>query len=94
ADDDVAALCLVPGIGKKTATRLLVELKNSLELPIDGVPGADSEGTPVHSALVEVQQALGGLGYSQDEVRAVLADLGGNDPAVLLREALQRLARA
>ena len=94
ADDDVAALCLVPGIGKKTATRLLVELKNSLELPIDGVPGADSKGTPVHSALVEVQQALGGLGYSQDEVRAVLADLGGNDPAVLLREALQRLARA
>ena len=46
------------------------------------------------SALVEVQEALGGLGYTPDEVRSVLADLGGDDPAVLLREALQRLARA
>jgi Holliday junction resolvasome RuvABC DNA-binding subunit len=42
----------------------------------------------------EVQEALGGLGYSPDEVRAVLVDLGGDDPSVLLREALQRLARA
>jgi hypothetical protein len=37
---------------------------------------------------------LGGLGYTSDEVRGVLVDLGGDDPAVLLREALQRLARA
>jgi len=94
ADDDVAALCLVPGVGKKTATRLLVELKNSLHLPIDGVP-ATGDGPGVgRSALVEVQEALGGLGYTPDEVRSVLADLGGDDPAVLLREALQRLARA
>jgi len=94
ADDDVAALCLVPGVGKKTATRLLVELKNSLDLPIDGVP-VNGDGSGVgRSALVEVQEALGGLGYTPDEVRSVLVDLGGDDPAVLLREALQRLARA
>jgi len=94
ADDDLAALCLVPGVGKKTAARLLVELKNSLDLPIDGVP-VTGDGTPVgRTAVSEVQEALGGLGYSPDEVRTVLVDLGGDDPAVLLREALQRLARA
>ena len=42
----------------------------------------------------ELREALGGLGYTPDEVRSVLVDLGGDDPAVLLREALQRLARA
>ena len=94
ADDDVAALCLVPGVGKKTATRLLVELKNSLDLPLDGVPVTDGVDAGPRSALAEVQEALGSLGYTPDEVRSVLADLGGNDPAILLREALQRLARA
>ncbi len=94
ADDNVAALCLVPGVGKKTATRLLVELKNSLDLPLDGVPVTDGVDAGPRSAVAEVQEALGGLGYTPDEVRSVLADLGGDDPAILLREALQRLARA
>ena len=94
ADDDLAALCLVPGVGKKTAARLLVELKNSLDLPIDGVPASDDDPRAGRSAVSEVQEALGGLGYTSDEVRGVLVDLGGDDPAVLLREALQRLARA
>ncbi len=94
ADDDLAALCLVPGVGKKTAARLLIELKNSLDLPIDGVPASDDDPREGRSAVSEVQEALGGLGYTSDEVRGVLVDLGGDDPAVLLREALQRLARA
>lgn len=94
ADNDLAALCLVPGVGKKTAARLLVELKNSLDLPIDGIASIVDGTTVGRTALSEVQEALGGLGYSPDEVRAVLVDLDGDDPAALLREALQRLARA
>jgi Holliday junction DNA helicase RuvA len=84
----------VPGVGKKTATRLLVELKASLDLPIDTVPADPADASAPRSALVEVQEALGGLGYTPDEVRSVLSDLGGDDPGVILREALQRLARA
>lgn len=94
ADNDLAALCLVPGVGKKTAARLLVELKNSLDLPIDGIASIVDGTTVGRTPLSEVQEALGGLGYSPDEVRAVLVDLDGDDPAALLREALQRLARA
>ncbi|MCH2411563.1 MAG: Holliday junction branch migration protein RuvA [Acidimicrobiales bacterium] len=94
AVDDAAALCLVPGIGKKTAARLLVDLKGTLDLPVDGVPAVAGNGGGPRSALVEVQEALGGLGYSPEEVRSVLADLAGDDPADLLREALRRLARA
>ncbi len=94
ADDDVAALCLVPGVGKKTAARLLVDLKGTLDLPVDVAVVAGDAPIAARSALAEVQEALAGLGYSSDEVRGVLADLAGDDPADLLREALRRLARA
>ncbi|MSW30025.1 MAG: Holliday junction branch migration protein RuvA, partial [Actinobacteria bacterium] len=33
ANDDIDALCLVPGVGKKTAARLLIELKSKLDIP-------------------------------------------------------------
>ena len=93
SDEDVAALCLVPGIGKKTASRLLIELRSALDMPVGGLPvGGEISGQP-RSALLEVQEALGGLGYTPEEVRLAVGDLVGDDPAVLLREALQRLAR-
>jgi Holliday junction DNA helicase RuvA len=92
ADDDVAALCLVPGVGKKTAVRLLVELKER----ITGAPAAadaTSVVSPMRSAHADVRDALAGLGYGPDEVRDVLADLpDGGDTSVLLKHALQRLA--
>ncbi len=50
ADDDIDALCLVPGVGKKTAARLLIELKSSLSRPvldaIGGEAGSSASGTP------------------------------------------------
>ena len=102
ATDDVAALCLVPKIGRKTAARLLVELKSRLDLPLDvstgdaragDTPAGASPNAPGISVRADVRDALAGLGYGGDEIRTVLADLPDDDDAgVLLKAALQRLA--
>ncbi len=89
-DDDVGALTLVPGVGKRTAQRLLVELKARLEVPALEPTDAPSGTT---SARAEVREALSGLGYQADEVRDVLAQLPPDGPVEdLLREALKLLA--
>jgi Holliday junction DNA helicase RuvA len=89
-DDDLDALTLVPGVGKRTAQRLLVELKARLEVP--NLDPAET-GAALSSARTEVRTALAGLGYQTDEVREVLAQLP-DDGAVedLLRDALKLLA--
>jgi Holliday junction DNA helicase RuvA len=97
ADDDVAALCLVPGVGKKTAARLLVELKSRLDVPEAGVVPAVAGSGPASvgpaTPVTDVRDALAGLGYSADEIRVATADLADDgDTAALLRQALRQLA--
>jgi Holliday junction DNA helicase RuvA len=88
-EDDLAALTMVSGVGKRTAQRLLVELKARLEVPeldiTDGVSGPAPRS--------EVRAALAGLGYAPDEVRDVVAQLPEEGSVEeLLREALKLLA--
>jgi holliday junction DNA helicase RuvA len=97
AEDDLAALCLVPGVGKKTAARLLIELKSRLSVPdLGDAPVASGSGPVVAgSARADVREALAGLGYTDAEVREAMADLPPDldaDAGLLLREALGRLA--
>lgn len=96
ADDDLDALCLVPGVGRKTATRLLVELKSRLDLGDLDLTRIEGDTTaPGASSRKDVHDALEGLGYGPDEIREVLHDLPcEGDSALLLRLALQRLAVA
>jgi holliday junction DNA helicase RuvA len=89
-DDDLAALTLVPGVGKRTAQRLLVELQARLDVPSLDRGAGD---TAASSSRAEVRTALAGLGYQSDEVRDVLAQLPDDGPVEdLLREALKLLA--
>ena len=96
AEDDVAALCLVPGVGKKTAARLVMELKSKLDLPEGeiAVPSGDSgQASASGDSRADVRIALEGLGYGADEIHAVLVDLPTEgDVGGLLKDALRRLA--
>jgi Holliday junction DNA helicase RuvA len=102
ATEDADALCLVPGIGKKTASRLLVELKTRLDLDPDldeavlAVVGGPGDAMPASAAARrDIRGALVGLGYGHDEVREALAVLPADGAAPdLLRVALRQLARS
>jgi Holliday junction DNA helicase RuvA len=93
-NNDVDALCSVPGIGKKTAAKLMVELQSRLDEPVIDlavVPEPPTDGTA--DPRNDVRTALAGLGYSADEIRGVVQNLPiDEDAEVLLREALRRLA--
>lgn len=97
ADDDVDALTVVPGVGKKTAARLLLELKTRLDVPelemaLDGAGSSGSSPAP-GDGRSDVRAALSGLGYGPDEIRAALRDLPpGATPEELLRLALKTMA--
>lgn len=90
ADDDVASLTRVPGIGTKGAQRMIIELKDRLRAP-DGSAAASADDGPA-----TVREALVSLGWSgKDAERAVaaVAGEGVGDTSVLLREALRFLDR-
>lgn len=86
ATDDAAALTAVPGIGKRSAQKLLLELRPKLDVP-DGDPQASGP-------LGEVRTALEGLGYQSDEISGALRDLPGDLPVEeLLKRSLQALGK-
>ena len=88
-EGDLDALTLVPGVGKRTAQRLMIEL--AAKLGTTSPDPAGVEGGP--SARAEVRAALEGLGYGVEEVRYVLDTLPLDGPVeILLKEALKLLA--
>ena len=91
AEDDLDSLVAVPGVGKRTAQRLLVDLKARLEMPDVDLTAVAGNAAP--NARAEVRDALVGLGYGNDEVRDVFGQLGEDGTVEeLLREALRLLA--
>jgi Holliday junction DNA helicase RuvA len=96
-EGDLAALTKIPGIGKKGAERIILELRDKIGAPSGGAsfdprrPAGDKATAQVHDALV-------GLGWSSrqadDAVETVRPQAGdGSDVSALLRAALQELGR-
>jgi Holliday junction DNA helicase RuvA len=95
-EDDLDTLCTVPGVGRKTAARLLIELKSRLDLPDlslerTGTPGGAGAGS--RTSRSEARAALAELGYAPEEIRGALDGLR-DDVGVeeMLRLALRELA--
>ena len=92
-EGDLDALTLVPGVGRKTAARLLIELKERLDVPELAMAVPDGNGNASSTPLAELRVALSGLGYEAEEVRRVSRQLPAEaDLETLLRSALRLLA--
>ena len=96
---DLVALTRVPGIGRKGAERILVELRDRIGMVDDGPAEPASAATPPPAWREQLRQALAGLGFAGKEagetIDLVAAEAGENpDVSALLRRSIQLLGRA
>ncbi len=87
AAEDVDTLTTVPGIGKRGAQKMVLELKPK-------ITAADADTVVGTSTVAQVRDALEGLGYQAAEIREVMNDIEDEAPvAEQLRQALRSLGR-
>jgi Holliday junction DNA helicase RuvA len=93
-EGEIAAMCTVPGVGKRTAERIALELKDKLR----DIGTQDEAAAAVYLPAEQAVHALVNLGYNASDadraVRRVLSENGSAQTAELIRESLQLLTRA
>jgi Holliday junction DNA helicase RuvA len=96
ADGDAASLTRLPGIGKKTAERIIVELRDKLEDLPAVLPGASAAGGESAGAATEAVSALKALGYKPAEAARMVREAAEPDMNAeeIIRKALQNMALA
>lgn len=98
-DGDSVSLVRLPGVGKKTAERLLVEMKDRLkDWQVDGgnVEAGGTESVSANSMLAEAESALVALGYKPQEASKAIAAINHGDIASseqLIRSALKNMVK-
>jgi Holliday junction DNA helicase RuvA len=94
ATEDLGALTLVPGIGRKGAQRIVLELRDRLGEP--EATGAAALGTGESTTRSQVRDALVSLGYAAreaDEAARALPEAEDQDVGLALKAALRSLGR-
>ena len=93
AERDTAALTRLPGIGKKTAERIIIELRDKLDISpaATGTPGSGGAPDVPADAIAEARDALCALGYKPQEASRMVRSVAQADMEVeeLVRHALQ-----
>ena len=92
ARKDVASLVRVPGVGKKTAERLLVELQDKVEsIGVGALPGGVPPVSDDPSTRAQAEEALAALGYRPPEIKRLLDRYAGAGQSVeeMIRAALR-----
>ncbi|MFR9296969.1 MAG: Holliday junction branch migration protein RuvA, partial [Aedoeadaptatus pacaensis] len=89
---DAKSLTEAPGIGKKTAQRLILELKDKMKDLHPVAPTADVVQTSRAEPQQDALDALISLGYSPNEARDAVKGIDSDDVEIVLKEALKRLA--
>ena len=94
---DIHKLSAIPGIGKKTAERLILELKEKVgKLDMTSLPAVEQREIPAGDVMDDVASALMNLGYKEPQVRKALGGIdakGGASMEELLKQALKVLMK-
>lgn len=95
--NDITMLCRAPGLGKKSAQRIILELKDKISTDdITSIIGGDitSDSVDLSDAKSEALEALLVLGYGRSEAVKALSDIysAGDDTSTLIKKALKRIS--
>jgi len=95
ARGDAAVIQRASGVGKRTAERVVLELRDRMALSQNGGPAGPAVALGAADAFIAARDGLLALGFRAEEVEAALADApaGEFDPEALLRHALGKLRR-
>jgi Holliday junction DNA helicase RuvA len=97
AEEDSAALTRLPGIGKKTAERIIIELRDKLDaVPLAAASGPGGKPSAPASAAGEAVTALNALGYKPQEASAMVRSVSepGMSVEEIIRQALKSVVKA
>jgi Holliday junction DNA helicase RuvA len=98
--DDISSLIALPGVGKKTAERLLVEMRDKLKDWLVGADPTQEQGgallAPVSDIVADAEGALISLGYKPQEASRMVTAVNDDsvvDSEELIRRALKSMAK-